>query len=156
MWDLQLTNQIALFVTNLYYKTSLRNIQHVISLLGSYIYVYIYTGICIPCIIDNYITCAPTIPQYNAYNGSYYGLLDLCYLQSLVEHGAKVNIADYQGNTSLHVLCGDKANTDSAPDCISVLVCPYFPLLHTPINTPMIIMQVSKGARLDIQNNQVC
>ena len=45
-----------------------------------------------------------------------------------------VNITDYQGNTSLHVLCGDKANADSAPDCISVLVCPYFPLLHTPIN----------------------
>ena len=150
MWDLQLTNQIALFVTNLYYKTSLRNIQHIISLLGSYMQEYAYHA------LYNYITCAPTIPQCIAYNGSYYGLPDLCYLQSLVEHGAKVNIADYQGNTSLHVLCGDKANADSAPDCISVLVCPYFPLLHTPINTPMIIMQVSKGARLDIQNNQVC
>ena len=40
MWDLQLTNQIALFVTNLYYKTSLHNIQHIISLLGSHIYIY--------------------------------------------------------------------------------------------------------------------
>lgn len=71
-----------------------------------------------------------------------------------MEHGAKVNITDYHGNTSLHAICGDKANADSAPDCISVLVGLKFPLLHTIFNAAMVI-QVSNGARLDIQNNQV-
>lgn len=43
-------------------------------------------------------------------------------LQSLVEHGATLDATDHHGNTSLHILCSDKANADSAPDCISLLV----------------------------------
>ena len=34
-----------------------------------------------------------------------------------------MDATDHSGNTALHILCGDKANAESARECIAMLVC---------------------------------
>jgi len=57
--------------------------------------------------------------------------------QELVEHNAKVNSIDVDGNTPLHHLCMDEKNKTTAPDCISILVSSMSPLnpLHVYVYT---------------------
>ncbi len=54
------------------------------------------------------------------------------FLQSLLDHDADVNAVDEEGNTALHLVCGDKTSFYLIPDGIKLLVSQANSYIGTP------------------------